>query len=160
MSETRACRQSRRRCATPFSQQQASASAVCLSVNRYRACRAETLCCQARHLRAWHLNYSTTARRRRLRAHFYRNHRIRPDGLEDNGRPAAEIADCRATECHAGGAIYARLLARRPTRPTAGVHQRPGSVWPLCSVVVRGLVIAKALATVLIEGNNIPNAGP
>src|SRR5262245_54270471 len=31
--------------------------------------------------------------------HFYRNHRIRPDGLEDNGRPAAEIVDCRVTEC-------------------------------------------------------------
>jgi len=60
--------------------------------------------------------------------HFYHNHRIRPDGLEDNGRPAAEIVDCRATECHAGGAIYARLLARRPTCATAGVHQRPGGV--------------------------------
>ena len=105
VSESRACRQSDRRCATPFSQRQASASAACLSVNKCRACRAESLCCGARPPPRPAPSIAAQQQGSASNRHFDCDHRFRPDGLEHSGRPAAEIVDCGAAQRRAGGCI-------------------------------------------------------
>ena len=105
VSESRACRQSDRRCATPLSQRQASASAACLSVKKCRACRDENLCCGARPPPRPAPSIAAQQQGSACNRHFDCDHRFRPDGLEHSGRPAAEIVDCGAAQRRAGGCI-------------------------------------------------------